>query len=681
MQQMLDQQAKTNDHLSAMRELLLKESKSNSNSRRSGTGGNSSGSGSGGAGGNRGGSTSGSYSKAFKELFGEGTKLATGMAKGSTTASTAMAGLGTSAKVLQASFSKIPGPVGLVATSLLKVVEVGTELYQYMQEQLTMYTQLSSAGLSLNQGMISVKKGTTASLMSQKDFSDAITRNADIVATMNSHYADGVAQMGQLVGSIQMSNSEMKAWGITQGQMVDLAARSYKFNKLYASQQTLMQMDEVQSSKEFIKQQTTMARTLGISVDKLTSKFNTLGDTTESYVINDQLKKRFDMSDEMAVKASKASNELFASMQNGEQMQKLVAQFMATNTIPDEFKNNAQVYRQIREISNIIGSGITDPVELQAMYQKYLTENMETIEKAIAMAYQTQDTATAQLLVSTRNMSKLMNARPKEVQSKLEDITNRVNDYMNDSIIKPFKEISNYLEEGAINWLHSVIMTDKGFGQATLDSLSAGWADISSWFSKIFWSMADNARDSIKWLMSDGLQILKDSFFTLVDNLKNLPDMLWQSVKDWWNDGESLADKAENAKNDLANTVSDSIQSVTSWWDSAKSWWNTEKPTESTKPTTAAKPTVQSSDKSKAQRTQVTSTPEYTKPTQVESVEKAQVVSETDPAQLQAAQNHEALIRAISQLLNSVDGQRNLTNQTNQMMRQLVTNTEPQHNL
>lgn len=678
LQQILDQQVDANNHLSALSEILRKEAKkSGSNSSKSGSNKNQP---------NAKPKTNKKYSDALKGVIGEATQLSKSFSSGAS-AATQIGSLGVSAKALSSSFGMIPGPIGLAATSFLKIVEVGTQLYEYMNEQLQMYNQLSSAGLTLTDGILSAKKASASALMGNVEFNAAITRNSDALAAMTGEYGDGVSKFGSLLGSIQQTTDASNLFGVSQSQLADLTAKSYKFNRIYAGQASLRAVAEQQSSVNFINQMTTLSKEVGKSVDSLVAKFGDMTTNLDSFATQNALKENFGLAEDKAADVVKGFNSFFTSLgPTGDILQQLNASKVALYQLPEEYNFGSVIHEYMDVMRNMQMAGITDADEIKRQSDKWINANQDRLARDAAAAYQAGNQQVGSFLNQLQIATKLSNEQAAKVPPAMEKLTNQMNVWWSTSISAPMATWWANTQEGIAEWALKATAEGTGFWQTLGGSVKYIFGDSISYIDGQLASFQT-------WLEGLGTNLfgekyieISKSFENFMNNLLSLPSKLWDSVMGWW-DSSSTSKEGETKStiNSLHDTVNDSFKQMGDWWTSAKGWFGNDKQ-EQTKPIApdVSKPkpaTVTLAQPTKSGTAQVTAPPEFTAPSKIDEKEtKPDVPQPTDPAQLQAAQTSEALLRAISQLLNSVDSQNASSSQSLILMRQIVENTEGQRN-
>lgn len=680
LQSILEEQAKANTHLSALSDVLLSMSKKS---------GGKSGKGAGGKNNNPPKSSKGSgnkqYSSVLKDMMGEVSHLSRSFSSGSGVA-TQISSLGVSAKALSSSFGMIPGPIGLAATSFLKIVEVGAQLHEYMNEQLQMYNQLSSAGITLANGMISAKKAAASSLLSNNDFNAAIIKNSDAVAAMTGEYGDGVAKFGDMLGAIQRTTDASNLFGVSQSQLADLTAKSYKFNKIYAGQASLRAVTEQQSSVNFINQMTELSKSVGKSVDSLVAKFGDMTTNLDSFVTQNALTQNFGLAQDKAAEVVKGFNSFFTSLgPTGDVLQQLNASKLALYQLPEEYNFGSIIHEYTDFLRSMELDGVTDAAEIKKRSDKWITSNQNRISSEAAAAYEAGRTQVGTFLNQLQVATKLSNEQAKKIPSAMEKLTNQMNVWWGTSISEPLSKWWASTQEGLANWALNATQEGTGFWQTLNGSVKYIFSDSITYLDNLLAGFSGWLEGLGADLFGPAYMEVSKAFENFMNNLLTLPTKLWDSVMGWWN-GSSKEHETETKStiNSVHDSVNSTFKDMGDWWTAAKDWFSSDETkaqqvvvNESSK----AKQPVTLTQPTKSGTAQVTAQPEFTKPSSLEDKEPASDKEFIpDPASLQASQTNEALLRAISQLLNSVDTQNAANSQNSILLRTIAENTDGTRN-
>lgn len=709
-QQLLDQSIAMNDNLSAMRTVLLDIDK---NTKK----------GSGGSGGNGNGNpppgrndrgrrdnNSSSFTKAFKDMFGEAGNIGKTMLGNNGSIQNTVGAFTTSAKVLQNSLGKLPGPIGMAATAFLSIVEVGGKVYEYLNEQLNMYNQLNSAGLTLADGMLTVRKGSGSAFMSINEFSAALTKNSDSLAAMEGQYGDGVEHFGKLLNSVQLVQEQMGLYGVSTQQLADLTAKNYKYQKMYSSQATLNSLNEQASTTKFVGQMTYLSKSVGKSVDELLARFSDLSTNIDSGAIMSGLQQRAGQTEKQAIDVNKSWTAMYASLgEFGKTAQKINASKWGLGSLPDEFTDVvSQQYADFME--QVQRSGITDQRTINQLNAKFIKDHEDQIKKQADIDRSVGNTAAETFHRQMLQAANTLNDPKNNPNPAIEAFTNRFNLWVGKTFTEPFNAFYTRMAENAVNYLSdladrstdswdfmSKLVSDAftkfdagmlgPFGKLiqlpgklmenifgdSWNKLSAAWSNfmgdlvqIPIRLGKLIWEMFTGSEDEVdaagKQLMGSIKKIFSDvvGVFTRIGELS----IDFDDVK------KGFTDAIESLKNKF-----------TKLWGRIKSWWSdSEDPekTETPPPTASTKPVTPTASQPQTAGVQkVTSQPEFTKPVKIEQAEQAA------PQEVQTAQNNsnEASSKLLSGILNNLEAQAQNNNQIAILLRQIAENTEPPRNV
>lgn len=705
-QQLLDQSIAMNDNLSAMRAILLDIE---SNTKTGGSGGGSGGGGNGpGRRNNRNGGNNSQnpFKDAFKNLFGEASNIGRTILGNNGTIQNTVGAFTVSAGVLRNSLSSLPGPVGLAANAFLSIVEVGGKVYEYLNDQLNMYNQINSAGITLADGMLTVRKGSGAAFMSINEFSTAISKNSDALAAMEGQYGDGVQHFGQLLNTVQLAQEQLGLYGVSAQQLADITAKNYKFEKMYSGQQQIRNMNETQSTSQFVQQMTYLSKTVGKSVDELIAKFSNMGDNLDSNTAIDALRNNFGMSEDKAADVTKSMNSIFASMgAAGETLQKLNASKLADNMLPEEFNNQfTQLYTD--KLKELQAAGITDEKVLRKAMSQYVKEHEDQLQTEIQAQRRIGNFTAAQWLSQLKNIERTLNDPKSQPSPIIEAFTNKFNLWIGKTFTEPFNKFYTETAESAAQYLLDLSNSSTGFWDFTAKLLRDGLKQLPSVFVNGFAYLQSLLDGWAKSLFGDSYDNINNALNTFINNLSTLPQRLWDSVMGWWN--SSSDEKSEDAKgaisslydsiingfnylteldfsmDDMKKSFMDTFNTLknklSESWNSFVSWWNDEEtPGKKTEPEKTAKntPTPSASQPKTAGVQKVTAPPEYTKPVPIEQAD------QTSPVEQQTAQNsqNDAVSKLLSGILNNLETQGQMNGQVAILLRQIAENTEPPRNV
>lgn len=699
--QILDESLKSNDHLSAMRELLVKIEKNGN------TGGGGNGPGPGPRPPRRDDPAGGSYSKVFKDLFGEMKNISGTILGNNGSIQNTVGSFANGAKVVGNALGMIPGPVGKAAQAFTKIVEVAAAVYDYLNDQLNMYNQLNSAGLQLTDGMLTVRKGAANAFLSINEYSKVLEKNSDALAAMSGQYGDGVEHFGALLNTVQLAQKQMGLYGVSQSQLADITAKNYKFQKMYSGQSQLRSMNESQSTEKFVGTMTYLSKSVGKSVDALMAKFDDMSSNLDTGLAQDALTNMYGLSEDKASDVTKSMNAIFSSMgEAGQTLQKLNSSKLQTNALPEEFNNQfTQMYTD--RIKELQVAGITDEKQLRKYMSQYVKEHQSQLDEEIRYQNLAGNTTAAAWLNQLRNVEKLVNDPKNQPSPLIENFTNRFNLWIGETFTKPFNDFYARTTESAVRYLSDLADKSDNAWDFMGNLIADAFKNFSTSILGPFGALVELPGKLLTIIFGDSYTKVQEEFSNLMGDIVQIPIKLGHLIWDMFTGGD-----VDSSGKELANSIKGVFSGVTnvftkigdldfnyddmksritsafdamktklgSWWDTAKGWFSDDpKPSEPPKPTAKAKTPVTSNEVKTAGRQQVTSPPEFTKPGKVEEPEEPQstasnAMPQTDPSQ-------DAILRALNGILNTLQTQTAANSQTGIILRQIADNTEPARNV
>lgn len=708
-QQLLDQSQAMNDNLSAMRSVLL-DIKKNTN-KGSGTAGSNNDSGSAGNGPRGGGtgSAGSSFKNAFKDLFGEAQNIGRTMLGNSGSIQNTVGSFTAGAKVLQTSLGKLPGPIGMAATAFLQIVQVAGMVYEYMNEQLNMYNELNSAGLTLSDGMLTVRKGAAGAFLSINDFSGAIKRNSQELAAMEGQYGDGVEHFGKLLNTVQLAQDKMGLYGVSQQQLADITAKNYKFEKMYAGEQSLRSMSEAQSTEKFVGQMTYLSKSVGKSVDDLLKTFDVMSETVDSEVTEQALKNRFGFSDDKAAQVNKTFNSVYASMgKSGESLQKIMASKMFEGALPEEFNNNfTQLYAQ--QVEALQAAGITDSREAKQRLHQWITEHKEMLDSEIGNQRLLKNSAAEAFLKQLKTQDQLLNDPKNNPTPLFENMTQRFNNWIGKTFTEPFNMFYAKTAEDTAKYLTDLADNSTDAWDFMSQLTSDAFAKFNSGMIGPFGVLASLPGKLMEMIFGDSWKGVSEAFSNLGGDILQIPIRIGKLIWELFTGSESDIDQAgkemmgsikkifsdvvgvftnignlsinfDDVKTKFLDAFNTLKSKISGMWDRVKGWWNdSEDPEESKpqppKPSPVVPPTV--SQPTTVGNQTVTAKTEITKPVKIEQADQSTQVME----QQTASTNNDDMNKILNEILNSIQSQNSNVSQTALILRQIAENTEPPRNV
>lgn len=709
-QQLLDQSIAMNDNLSEMRKLLLDIEK---NTKDGG------GSGSGGSGGNnddtrrrnrndRNNNTS--FSKALKDIFGESKHIGSTILGNNGSIQNTVGAFSTSARVLQNSLGKLPGPIGLAANAFLQIVQVGGMVYEYLNEQLNMYNQLNSAGITLADGMITARKGSSSAFLSLNEFSKVLEKNSDSIAAMDGQYGDGVEHFGKLLNTVQLAQQKIGLYGVSQQQLADLAAKNYKYERMFAGQAQLRNMSETQSTEKFVGTMTYLSKTVGKSVDELLSKFNDMSNNLDTGLTQDALMNYYGLSEDKAAQVTKSMNSIFSSMgEAGAQLQKLNSSKLQMGMLPEEFNNQfTQMYTD--RLSQLQASGITDEKVLRRAMSQYVQEHQRQLDEEIRYQSKAGNTTAAAWLQQLKNLERILNDPKNQPNPVIENFTNRFNLWIGQTFTEPFNAFYARITESAASYLTKLADRSDNAWDFVANLFSDGIKNFENGMTGMFGGLLSIPNKLLSTIFGESYNKVNDAFVNFMGELVQIPIRLGKLIWEFFAGDDADIDKAgkelgssvhrvfssvtnvfdklseldfnyDDMKNRITTAFESMKNSIGSWWDRAKGWFSDDETPEQSKPVlpTQKQNTPPTSYQPKTSGTQkVTAPPEFTKPIKIEQAD--QTVQNDAQTQQNSDQN-DAIQKALSSILNTLENQGQNTNQIPIILRQIADNTEPARNV
>jgi|AGFS01.1.fsa_nt_gi hypothetical protein len=726
LQQMLNEQTKANDHLTAMREVLADSLKVQIQIAK-GKGKN----GSGGSGGNgnpppgpgdrrRGGGPRPpdfSGGKFFKQMFGEMKNISRTALGNSASAANVVGSLGTSVGALGSSLKMIPGPVGAAATAFTAIVDVGMKVYDYMNQQLDMYNQLNSAGLTLRDGMISARLASGKSYMSLNEFNAALQQNSQSIAAMDGQYGDGVSSFANLLGSVQDLQQANGIYGVSQQQLADITAKNFKYQKLYGTQESLRSINQASSTAEFVNQMTYLSKSVGKSVDELLGKFDSMGETLDSTVSQYAMTDNWGVDPDKAAEVTKAMNSAFVSMgETGNILQKINASRLSLYQLPDEYNNQfMQGYADMME--SLQRSGVTDSKVVRETMAAYVKEHSEQLRLELISQQRSGNTQAAALLTQIQNQEKLFNDSNTKTNAQLEQYTSNFNIWISKTFTQPFNEMYNNLQLSTMKYLSDMTMNADGVFDVLANISTDAYNYFNSKMAGMFGVIGELPARLGKIILGDeAFNTVKAAYDKFMGDVVQLPARLGSLIWDWltgsdmdkskeqlqgtvknmFGDFNAFWDSLSNIKfdySDMKTRIQDAFEdmkkSISGWWDTAKSWFSDDPVPEEAKKqakngvpvttinTNATKEQQTVVAANKPQQPPVLAEPPQNKPERISEEAKKATAKEETPAVPDPLFNYdEAMLAQLKSLVGATDANNSNIQQMAQLLRQISENTE-----
>lgn len=730
LQQILLEQSKTNDDLSAMRDILADTLKLQQKNSRKNDGGNGNPPPSGGGnppgdrrrrrgpGGPAGGNNS--SSGMFKNIFGELKNFSKTTLGNNATASNVVNSFGTSLGSVTGALKMIPGPVGAAATAFTAVVDAGMAVYNYMNEQLSMYNKLNSAGVTLRDGMLSARKAAAGSYMSLNEFNDVIQKNSESIAAMDGEYGNGIQTFSNLMGSLQDLQQVNGIYGVSQQQLADLAAKNFKYEKLYSSQNALKSMNQAQSTADFVNQMTNLSKSVGKSVDDLLGKFDSMGNTLDSTVSQYAMTDNWGFDSDKAANVTKAMNAAYSSMgETGQVLQKINASKLSLFQLPDEYNNQfMQGYADMME--QLQRDGVTDSKTVRETMNKYVQTHSDQLKLELIAQQRSGNIQAADLLTKIQNQEKLFNESNTATNAQLEQYTSNFNVWISKTFTGPFNDMYAKLQLSTMKYLSDMVSQSDGVFSLLGNIASDAYRYLSTQTSGMFGAMADVPGQILKIILGDSYDKVKAAFDDMMADLIKIPSrlagLIWDwmtgnditqsqndlksSVHDVFNDFGKYWDSIKNIKfnySDMKTRIQDAFESmkksISGWWDTAKGWFSSEDPIPDDGKKTAKNgvpntpinnnttqdPVTATVAQNKPQQPPVLATPPNSKPEQIsDDAKKDDTQTASTASPIPVVDYDESILSTLKAIASSMESSNSTNQQTAQLLRQISENTEAQ---
>lgn len=719
LQQILQEQSKSNDNLSAMRELLSDSLKlQQKTSKKKDGDDNSNGSSSPPVGGgNRGRRTpQNNTNKMFKSIFGEMKNFTKTTVGNNATAANVMSSFGMSASSVAGSLKMIPGPVGAAAAAFQMAADVGMAVYNYMNEQLQMYNQLNSAGLTLRDGMLTARAASAQSYMSLNEFTSALEKNSTALAAMDGQYGDGVKHFADLMGSVQQLQKVNGLYGVSQQQLADLTAKNFKYNKLYSSQEALRSINQQQSTSEFVGQMTYLSKTVGKSVDELLGKFDSMGDTLDSTVSQFAMTDNWGMDPDKAAEVTKSMNSVYASMgETGDALAKINASRLSLFSLPEEYNNNfMQSYADMME--QLQREGVTDSKEIRMRMHEFTVSRESQLNEEIKAQQRSGNIQAAALLTQIKNQEKLFNKSKTDTNAQLEQYTNNFNMFITETFTQPFNKMYTDMQLGAMKYLSGVVDRSDGALSFISNIVGDGFNVLQEKFggmfeligmipSKIgdilFGEQFDSVKAAYSDFMKDVIQIPMQLGSLIWDwltgndmkaseeGLKSSVQNMFTGLGEFWDSLGNLKFNYDDMKSRISDAFESMKKSISGWWDTAKSWFNSEDPVPKGDgktanngiPATINNNTRQAQEaqvvaQNKPQQPPVVAEPPKKMPERISEEAKKKEELANNPVQQPLVNYDESILSTLKAIASTMDANNSNNQQVAQLLRVISENTE-----
>lgn len=721
LQQILIQNQNQNDKLSGIREILadsLKELKKDSSG---GNGNPPGGVPSGGGNGGRGDRGRGQPKKLpfgdlFKNLRSELMSAGSTMLSSSGNVSNVVNSLGMSAVNVAGSLGKAIPAIGGVTTAFTMVAEAGMAVYNYLNAQLDMYNRLSSAGVNLTDGMVSFRKNATAAYMSVDEFSAVVSKNSQSVMILNSLYGDGVGKFGSLLGSVQKAQDQLGLYGVSQQTLTDLTSRNIKFQKLFNTNQAMNDIQQTNSTINFVQSMVKLSKTVGESVDTLLNKVQSFDKNINTRQMSVGLQNRFKFDQKTASKVTASFNEALAGFGDaGQVLQDLLGH---RNTfgggVPEEL--NRYIVQQIADLEDeMASSGTSDSDAIRKQLRNFYKQNRAQIETEMQNAVLDGNTAVSSFLNNFASAAEAMDETEKTSKPVFEGYINKFNMWVTDTFTKPF----NDLYEGTVTYIGKSIEQNKSLGEIFITLSSAAAKELfgslldyvlkipesmlefvagdSPYVQQIMGSMKDFLLNLIflpKQIFKILLDLLSGNIGQLKTDFFDLIHQIFDPLKNMFGGAAKLIKSLDFSK--MFENMLNGIKDIGKFFGKVRSWFDDddeEKPEEQKKPETPQQQPQINNNANQTNQEIITGmteqmrkqppveiTPKITKPERIQEAQDEQKQQQTAAAVPPPVNYDEAILSVLNRLNDAYEQANVLNTQSANYLRTISENTQGERN-
>lgn len=555
LQQLLTSNEKANDQLSAMRDLLSDNLKKlgSGNSNNNGSSGNRNNNN------NNGNKPKLSFGDAFKNIAKDVSGFSKTLLNGSADVGTVTNSLGASVSGIAGSLGKAIPAIGGVTTAFQLLVDAGMAVYNYLNQQLDMYNKINSSGVNLANGMNSIRAGSANALMSMDKFSSSVVKNASTVAQLDGIYGDGVKAYGDLLGTLQLAQDKIGLYGVSQEQLADLTSRNIKFQKQFGGAELIRQTNQEKSTQEFIKNMTSFSKSMGESVDAILKKTQDLDNSLDARGLEAGLENWAGLTGKAATLTTDAFIQAAASMgEAGKSFFKLISGQATTGALPEEFMTGT-IAEFVSENQKMFKSGVTDAKEIRAANLKWIRLHKDLLKRDMTNQIQLGNTEAALFNKQLLDLEAAANDPKNAPKQRLEELTNRFNNWISTTFIKPF----NLLMDAGVTWLLDISDHTTSFNQFMTTVFSQGTDYLMNIVTDFFKNFA-GISDIGKTLFGNAYNTLVDNVGGLIGDIVKLPIQIISIVTDIWNGN------LDGARETVQNSISSFKNHFFGWWEGIK---------------------------------------------------------------------------------------------------------------
>lgn len=700
----------TNDALSELKQILIENARNARRGSGSGGAGGNRGNGSGGNGGGSGGSGNG-FTNLFNTLQGEMGSLTRFSLGNNVNVENSVRALGTSLGTVSKSLAGLGGPIGMVSAGFVKIAEAGLMVYEYLNAQLKMYNDINSSGVTLVNGMNSLKAGANTAFMSVDEFSSVVKNNTQAMIVLEDQYGNGVEKFGSLVNSVQMAQKELGLYGLSQSQIADITAKNIKIQKMYAGNAQIRDLQEAASTTKFITDLTYLSRSMGTSIDELLKKTASTLEGANFANISSALTSLQGIPEELANEMTKTMGATFAGLgKGGDALAKTYSEFANLGyMVPEGLESAANVLGDFNQsLMEMNKRGVLDAEEYTKFVNDFFKDSMKMSElkKARDDAIKMGNNEAAQRIQDILNTSALITANAAKPVAAWEELTNRFNTWMGDSIMKPFNNFVNKTTESFGIYLLNLIDTSDGFWSGT-------WQFVKDTGQFIMNGVWDGMKQTADFLVG-GIFKLVDFLFST--NTFELAEEYFGKALDWvtgslgsmvdWagdlffgidNASDKAYDWITGKLDGVYDLLGSTLDDVKGYWGKFKSWLGfgsddevkasndikkVEEVQQRVNPANQRQSKITSGEQNKTTtQVEATAKPEYKPPVRIESPETPKM---TDPgisvAEQMREQNQKESLSTLKKILNKYDEQAVTSTAILGYLREISENTVPETN-
>ncbi|USE39525.1 hypothetical protein [Endozoicomonas sp. SCSIO W0465] len=154
------------------------------------------------------------------------------------------------------------GQFGPMGTAFELIIQTGTELYKYMNEQLQQYINVNEAGLRAEGGMLGLSKAAARSRMDLDDFSSVLIQNSEYLAGFGSTAPMVLGDLMSSFREMELTNGQLN---IQNKELAQTVVDYMSTQKTYGLWDAMTKAQQRQGLREYIEELNEMSQVLGKS--------------------------------------------------------------------------------------------------------------------------------------------------------------------------------------------------------------------------------------------------------------------------------------------------------------------------------------------------------------------------------------------------------------------------------